>query len=103
MFQKSETFGCNGATVRIDILDKDRTPFCQNEDPWSVTGAGVTALQECPDNYSNNVVKRLCSMVDEKKAKWDVADFSECISDSFFAITENVSVIIIIYLLPYNL
>lgn len=95
LLQKSGKFGCNvgkaTASVRVDILDKEQTPFCQEDGTWNVTGAGMTALQECPENYAYDVVSRLCSMVDAKKAEWDVPDYSKCVSESFLAITRNVS------------
>lgn len=95
LFQTSGKFGCNvgraTASARVDILDKERTPYCQKDDSWPITGGGITALQDCPANYSNDVASRLCSMVDSKKAEWDLPDFSNCISESFLTITKNVS------------
>lgn len=56
-----------------------------------MTAPGITALQDCPVNYSGSVCTRLCMMTDANTSEWQLPDFSNCISNEFISITENVS------------
>ena len=84
--------GRNSASVRVDVLDKDSTPYCHQDDVWPMTAPGMSAMRECPSNYTGDVSSRLCMMVDADTAKWQLPDFSNCVSNTFISITEQVSV-----------
>lgn len=96
--QKSDIFKCqvvdkssNIASVRVDILNKETTPYCSKDEFWPLTGAGIIALLQCPKMFVNNVVSRLCMTIDVKTAKWQVPDFSNCITEELNNIMEKVS------------
>ena len=77
----------------MDVLDANDSniPYCDEDGVWNITMAGTAALRECPENYSDNVVRRFCAMVDAHKAAWQLEDFSECVSNNFARVIEDVS------------
>ncbi|XP_065201257.1 uncharacterized protein LOC135832148 isoform X2 [Planococcus citri] len=94
--RKSDVFKCevigkgrNSASVRVDVLDKDLTPYCHRDGAWPMTAPGMSAMQECPANYTGGISSRLCMMVDADKAEWQLPDFSNCVSNAFISISEQ--------------
>lgn len=83
--------GRNSASVRVDVLNKEATPYCEQNDYWPMTAPGLAAMLECPVDYSGGFASRLCVMIDAHSARWELPDYSNCLSDSLISATENVS------------
>jgi Hormone receptor domain. len=57
---------------------------------WPQTAPDIDAIQDCPIHYTG-VARRRCSLRNTFRTKWEMPNFSSCISDSIEHIYNKVS------------
>ncbi|XP_024085184.1 uncharacterized protein LOC106671005, partial [Cimex lectularius] len=77
------------ASGRLDVLDRLLVGSrCPAEGPWPPASPGLQAQAQCPRGYTG-IATRLCLLIEPGKGRWQVPDFSKCVSHHTTTITNN--------------
>ncbi|KAJ9586827.1 hypothetical protein L9F63_019579, partial [Diploptera punctata] len=79
-------------SVYVEVVNRTVVPLCSEEHmlgiSWPETGPDLDAFQDCPIHYLG-VARRRCSLRDTYTPKWELPDFSSCVSDTVEYIYNN--------------
>ena len=102
LFQRSAEYTCTvhgsianeAKSVYVEVVNQTVVPLCPEDKilgiSWPQTAPDLDAIQDCPVHYTG-YARRRCSLRNTYTTKWEMPDFSSCISDSIQSIYNNVS------------
>jgi hypothetical protein len=102
LFQKSAVYTCTvhgsvaseAKSVYVEVVNRSVVPMCHEEQmlgiQWPETAPDLDAVQDCPVHYLG-IARRRCTLRNTYSTKWDLPDFSACISEAIENIHNNVS------------
>ncbi|KAK6637504.1 hypothetical protein RUM44_007924 [Polyplax serrata] len=98
--QKSATYTCQaqgiGASselsVRVEVVNKSVVPLCMAEGKygvaWQTTAPGMETIADCPFHVGGHA-RRECRLTDFNTTRWDIPNFTGCLSSDIESIYNN--------------